>query len=164
MQKKIIDKFIPMPKNTKYVIHDHWIGIVASLNGKFAYIPEKYIKYRQHGNNQIGTDKFSHKFKKLEDVRKLFLDVKLDTFNVYVENNNVFPENIRKTNIEALEYFKMLNNKKNFNFKKWNVFYKLYKTEKFGYYMENFLIMNMPVIAKILFKIRYVILKIMRKR
>ena len=36
-----------------------------SLKGKIAYIPEKYIKYRQHGNNQIGTNKISHGFKKI---------------------------------------------------------------------------------------------------
>ena len=57
----------------------------------------------------------------------------------------------------------MIENKKNFNFRKWGVFHELYKTETFIYYIENFLIMNMPFIARGLFKIRYNILKIFGK-
>ena len=137
---------------------------MISLNGTLAYIPEKYIKYRQHGNNQIGTDKISHGFKKLEQVRELFINVKLGVFGTYMENNDRFPENIQKLNKKAYNYFTMIEKKKNFNFKNWNVFHELYKTEKFMYYIENFLIMNIPFLAKGLFKIRYFALKIRGKR
>ena len=58
----------------------------------------------------------------------------------------------------------MLETKKKFNFRKWNIFHKLYKTETFIYYIENFLIMNMPFLAKGLFNIRYAVLKLMGKR
>ncbi|MCI8309011.1 MAG: glycosyltransferase family 2 protein [Clostridia bacterium] len=147
-KKEFIDKILPFPVTSKYVAHDHWIGIGISLNGKVAYMKEKYIKYRQHGNNEIGTDKISHKFTKLEDVRNLFIEVKLGVFGTYVENNDIFPENIQTLNSKAYNYFKMIENKKNFNFKNWNVFHELYKTETIIYYLENFLIMNMPFIRK----------------
>ena len=165
LKKKWISKIIPIPKDSKHLIHDHWIGIIVGINnGKSVYIPEKHIKYRQHGDNQIGTEELSHKFKKLEQVRELFIDVKLGIFGTYVKNENRFPEDLRKFNREAYEYFKMLENKKNFNFKKWLVFHRLYKTETFMYYIENFIIMNLPILGNLLFKIRYTVLKLMGKR
>lgn len=163
-KKETIKYIIPIPDYSKRLIHDHWIGIMAELNGKLAYMPEKYIKYRQHENNQVGTNKISRGFQKLEQVRDLFIDVKLGIFETYVKNNDSFDTNLQKENEEALNYYKMLCNKKNFNFKKWNIFHKLYKTETFKYYIENFLIMNMPFIGRGLFKIRYLILKALRKR
>ena len=49
-KSKFISKLLPIPANSKYFIHDHWLGIMMSIYGKVAYMPEKYIKYRQHGN------------------------------------------------------------------------------------------------------------------
>ena len=76
-KKETIEKIIPLPTNSKRVLHDHWIGLMVALNGKLAYVPEKYIRYRQHGNNEVGTEKISHGFKKLKQVRDWFIDVKL---------------------------------------------------------------------------------------
>ena len=163
-KKEFIEKILPIPTESKYLIHDHWIGLVLSLNGKLAYMPEKYIKYRQHGNNQVGTDKISHGFKRLEQVRELFINVKLGVFGTYVNNKNRFPTELQEQNEKALDYFDDIKNKKNFNFKGWGIFHELYKTEKPIYYMENFIIMNMPLIGRILFKIRYGVLKILKRR
>ncbi len=44
--------------------------------------------------------------------------------------------------------------KKNINFRKWILFFKLYKYEGFVYKMENFIILNLPMIARFLFKLR----------
>lgn len=163
-KKEFINKIIPIPTNSKRVIHDYWIGLMIGLNGKLAYMPEKYIKYRQHENNQVGTKKISHGFSKIEQVRDLFIDVKLGIFETYVKNKNRFPSELQKLNNEAFEYFKMLEKKKNFNFKGWKTFYKLYKTETAKYFLENFLILNMPKIVEIPFTIRHLILKILKKR
>ena len=67
-------------------------------------------------------------------------------------------------NKKALEYFEDIQKKNNFNFKNWNVFHELYKTETFSYYILNFIIMNLPAIGRPLFKIRYAILKLLKKR
>lgn len=163
-KKETIEKIIPLPTNSKRVLHDHWIGLMVALNGKLAYVPEKYIRYRQHGNNEVGTEKISHGFKKLKQVRDWFIDVKLGIFETYVKNNERFPEELQKLNNEAYKYFKMIEKKKNFNFRNWKTFHKLYKTEKFMYYIENFFIMNMPLIARGMFNIRYCVLKLMGKR
>lgn len=163
-KSEFLNKIIPIQTDSKYVIHDTWIGLIVSLYGKIEYLDEKTIKYRQHGNNQVGTDKISHKFRKLEDVRNLFLDVKTQLFNTYVNNENIFSEDLKKQNKKALEYFKMLQTKKYLNFRGYLIFYKLYKTETFSYIIQNFGILNLPLITKIPFGIRHFILKLQGKR
>lgn len=160
----MLDKILPLPNTSKYVLHDHWIGIITGIYGKVAYVEETYIKYRQHGNNQVGTDKISHKFTKFSDVRKLFLKIKIEIFQTFVDNNDRFPKEIQEKNTKALKYFKMLENKKYFNFKNWNIFYDLYKNETFKYYIENFMVFNMPLLSSGIFKVRHFILKIQGKR
>ena len=163
-KKSMLDKILPLPDSSKYVLHDYWIAIMSSIYGKVAYLEKPYIKYRQHGNNQVGTDKISHGFKKLDEVRELFLKIKLEIFQTYVDNNDRFPEEIQKKNKDALEYFKIISNKKYFNFSHWNSFYDLYKNETFKYYIENFMIFNLPFISRGVFRIRYFVLKLQGKR
>ena len=163
-KKEYIEKILPLPASTKHVSHDYWIGLIVSIHGKVGYVEEKYIKYRQHSNNQIGTEKKSYKLKKLEQIRDLFIDVKLGIFTAYVQNEYKFPQDLRKQNKKALEYYKMLKEKNNFNFKGWYIFYKLYRTETFIYFLENFVILNLPFLAKIIFSIMYKMLKILGKR
>lgn len=160
----MLDKILPLPNTSKYVLHDHWIGIITGIYGKVAYVEETYIKYRQHGNNQVGTDKISHKFTKFSDVRELFLKIKIEIFQTFVDNNDRFPKEIQEKNTKALKYFKMLENKKYFNFKNWNIFYDLYKNETFKYYIENFMVFNMPLLSSGIFKVRHFVLKIQGKR
>lgn len=163
-RKKWMDKILPLPSQSKYVLHDHWIALMISLEGKLVYVPEVYIKYRQHDNNEVGTEKISHKFNQLEEVRELFIQVKLGVFGTYVANQEKFPKDLQKRNRKAYQYFQMLEKKKNFNFKEWSIFHKLYKTETLLYYIENFVILNLPALGRILFQIRYGILKVMKKR
>lgn len=163
-KKKFINTILPLPTESKYAIHDTWVGCTVANLGKIDYLNEKTIKYRQHGKNQVGTDKISHKFSKLEQVRELFIDVKLGLFKTYVENDRIFNDKLKEKNKKALAYFEMIKNKEYFNFRQWNIFHDLYKTETFSYYMLNFAIMNLPGISRGLFKIRYIILKILGKR
>lgn len=163
-KKEFLKEILPLPTDSKYMLHDYWIGLIVSLHGKIGYINETYIKYRQHGNNQVGTGKQTYKFKKLNQVRDLFIDVKLGIFTTYVQNENRFPEKLKKQNRQALDYYNMLKNKQNFNFVGWSIFYKLYKEETFLYFIENFIILNIPILAKIIFSIRYKILKLLGKR
>ena len=163
-KKEFIKDILPLPNDSKYVPHDYWMALMIALKGKLAYMPEKYIKYRQPGNNQIGTDKISHKFKKLDQVRELFINVKLGVFGTYVANTEKFPKKLQELNLKALEYFEMLREKRNFNFRNWNIFHELYKNETFNYYVLNFIIMNLPFIGRGLFNVRYAILKLLKKR
>ena len=164
-KKKFLKYILPIPDTSKFMVQDFWMAIMVGVhNGKFAYMEEKYIKYRQHGNNVVGTDKIWHGFSKFEEVRNHFINVKLGIFGTYVENNNRFPKEIQEINTRAYEYFKGLKEKKYFNFKGWKTYHELYKNETFMYYIENFCILNLPLIGKVLFKVRYAILKLLKKR
>ena len=150
-KRKYLDKILPLPKNSKYMIHDYWIGLIVSLNGKVGYLNTPYILYRQHGKNQVGTKKASKTCKKLKEIRDFSIDIRIGVFETYIENEDIFPEKLRKQNEKALEYFKMLKTKENFNFKKWNIFFELYKTETFTQFVKNFMVLNLPFFVKIVF-------------
>ncbi len=159
-KKSFIPQILPLPSKSKYVPHDFWIALVISLKGKVTYLPDKTIKYRQHENNQIGSDKPSHRIKKLEDLREFFINIRLGIFETYVENDRIFPEKLKEQNVIILKYFQQIKTKKYFNFRGWITFHKLYKDETFRYYIINFFIMNLPILVMPLFKIRYIIKKV----
>lgn len=148
-KKKFLPYILPIPKNSKYIIHDYWIAIVISLKGKISYLEKAYIKYRQHSNNQVGYRRKSKEIKSWEQIRNLFIDVKIDHFTVFKENEELFEEKQRKENDKALQYFESLKEVKGINFKNWILFYKMYHYESFTYFMANFILLNMPIIAKI---------------
>ena len=153
-KKEWIEKILPLPKTSKYVLHDYWLALIISETGKITYIEEPLMKYRQHKNNSIGSKKKSEEMKSLDEIRNLFIEVKKEHFTVFIENEDKFTsEKIKDLNRKSLEYFNMLEKKKNINFRGWGLFFKLYKYEGFKYKMENFLILNIPVIARLLFKI-----------
>lgn len=154
-RKNWIDKVLPFPTNSKYMIHDYWLGLVIALNGKVGYIEEPYILYRQHGKNQVGSKKASKTASKLEKVRNISIDTRIGTFETYVMHEEIFDEKLRKQNKKALEYFKMLKNKKNFNFRQWGIFFRLYKYESFSQYIKNFMVLNLPWIVKIVFDLKH---------
>lgn len=154
-RKNWIDKVLPFPTDSKYTIHDYWLGLVIALNGKVGYIEEPYILYRQHGKNQVGSKKASKTASKLEEVRNISINTRIGTFETYVMHEEIFDEKLRKQNKKALEYFKMLKNKKNFNFRQWGIFFRLYKYESFSQYIKNFMVLNLPWIVKIVFDLKH---------
>ena len=154
-KKELIDTYLPLPNTSKYVLHDYWISLILSQNGKIDYIEEPLIKYRQHKNNKVGSKKKSNELRTIDEIRKLFIEVKKEHFKVFIENEEKFlSEDVKKLNKKSLEYYEMLERKNNFNFKGWGLFFKLYKYEGFSYKMQNFAILNLPAIARILFKFK----------
>lgn len=45
-KKELIDKILPFPNTSKYVLHDYWLALIISQYGKISYIEEPLIKYR----------------------------------------------------------------------------------------------------------------------
>lgn len=153
-KRKFLKYILPLPSNLKYIIHDYWIAIVISLKGKITYEKQPYIKYRQHEGNQVGYKMKSKKLSSIDEIRDMFIDVKIEHFKFFNEKKELFDEKTRKENIEALNYFEMLKNIKNINLRKWYLFYKLYRYENFKYFIANFIILNIPIIAKAIYKRR----------
>ena len=146
---------MPLPNISKFVLHDYWISLIVSQNGKIAYIEEPLIKYRQHKNNKVGSKKKTDELKSIDEIRSLFIQVKKEHFKVFIENENKFKsEKVKELNKKALKYYEMLETKKNINFKGWILFFKLYKYEGLSYTLQNFAILNLPIIAKFLYKFK----------
>jgi glycosyltransferase involved in cell wall biosynthesis len=51
---------IALPISGRAVMHDWWLALCAGYFGRLAYLPEKLVKYRQHGANTIGAKSFWH--------------------------------------------------------------------------------------------------------
>jgi len=56
INRKLAQKCLPIPDGA--IMHDWWIGLVASQFGKIGYLPETTIQYRQHTSNTIGVKGF----------------------------------------------------------------------------------------------------------
>lgn len=54
-RKEILRYALPFPR--QLVLHDYWIGILAEIFGKVAYINVPLVKYRQHNQNTSGHHK-----------------------------------------------------------------------------------------------------------
>jgi glycosyltransferase involved in cell wall biosynthesis len=49
---------IALPISGQAVMHDWWLALSAAYFGRLAFIPDKLVKYRQHGENAIGAKSF----------------------------------------------------------------------------------------------------------
>jgi glycosyltransferase involved in cell wall biosynthesis len=58
INRKLAKKSLPIPNQS--IMHDWWIGLVASYFGKIAFLEDKTIKYRQHNKNDTGAKKYSY--------------------------------------------------------------------------------------------------------
>ena len=87
---KYIDDFLNFKSNYSNILHDHILPLIVSQSGKVIYLDEATIKYRQHEKNQVGTKRYVDRFKTFDEVRNHLLDVKLNLFNTYIDNTNIF--------------------------------------------------------------------------
>lgn len=151
---EMLKEILPIPKTSKHMIHDYWIALISALKGKVVYIKEPLIEYRQHRENQIGANHTVYKFNKFEQVRNHLIDVKLGVFGVYLENENKFPEELQEKNKKVYSYFKSLQQVKNINFKNLKIFNQIYKNETIKYRLENFMVLNMPAISRVIYNLK----------
>ena len=147
-----INKILPIPKNSKYILHDYWLALIVAMKGKIVYEEQPTIKYRQHSSNSIGSKTVSKSMNSIDEIRGLFIEVKLEHFKIFLENKDKFPEEINKLSDTALKYYKKLSENKKVNIRDLILFFKLYKYENFVYKMENLIILNFRLLGKLLFK------------
>lgn len=152
VKSKWLEKILPLPEKSKYILHDYWTALVVSKWGKMAYVDEPLVKYRQHMDNRIGSKRKSDEIKDFKQMRDLFIEVKLDHFKTLMQNEDAFEdEDLANLNKLCYPYFEHLKKVKKVNFKNQKLFWKLYKYEKFSYAFQNDLILNFPYLAKPLF-------------
>jgi len=149
VKSRWINDFLPLPKESKYILHDYWISLVISQKGKIGYVDQPTIKYRQHTGNKIGSCTRSEQMKNLDEVRDLFIDVKIDLFQTFLQHEDKFQEDsYKELTRKALKYFQNLKNVKYFTFKGIGLFWKLYQYETKDYRLKNMVILHMPMIAR----------------
>ena len=159
-KRELINKYIPIPTE-KPMEHDWWIALVISQIGKIVYLDEPTIKYRQHGDNQLGIYGMKNYIQDFDEYRKKYIQLKLDQFKLYIKNEKFFyQKELIELSKYAIDYLEDISSKKYFNFKNYKIFFKLYNMEFFSMRIKTFLMLNIPLIARILFNLRSIICKI----
>jgi glycosyltransferase involved in cell wall biosynthesis len=93
--RNLIEKAFPFPENC--LMHDWWLMLVCKTFGEIKFIDsQKFIKYRQHGNNQVGA--------KSQNILVGLRDFKQ---NLNVSRNN-FLRTVQQINSFKLRYSKNL--------------------------------------------------------
>ncbi|VAY87973.1 Alpha-L-Rha alpha-1,3-L-rhamnosyltransferase [hydrothermal vent metagenome] len=94
INKNLAQLATPVPD--KAIMHDIWLGLVASEFGKIGFINKTLIKYRQHAQNTIGSSGFRmnyiiNKLLQKNILQKNTLQAKafLDTYKSKLEKKNI---------------------------------------------------------------------------
>lgn len=69
MNRALLRKALPIPEGV--LMHDWWLGLVASTFGIIRFVSQSTMYYRQHDNNHMGATEFdlSHIFKAFMRIR-----------------------------------------------------------------------------------------------
>lgn len=159
-KKELINKYIPIPTK-KPMVHDWWMALIISQIGKITFLDEPTIKYRQHGNNQLGIYGMKNYIQDFDEYREKYIQLKLDQFNLYVANEQFFKnKELIMLSKKAIKYLEDIRTKKYFNLKNIKTFFELYNMEFFSMRLKTYLMLNLPIWGRLLFNLRAVICKI----
>lgn len=100
INRKLAQKCLPIPDYA--MIHDSWIGLVASKFGKIGYMNEGTIKYRQHTSNTIGAKGFNIGFVLKSISKKVSLDGNISQAKAFLKK---FKNELDNETIEMLQEF-----------------------------------------------------------
>ncbi|MDQ7062027.1 MAG: glycosyltransferase family 2 protein [Sulfurimonas sp.] len=106
INRKLAKVCLPIPSES--IMHDWWIGLVASKFGKIAYVDKATINYRQHNKNSVGAKQFNLKYI-LENIYK---NHSLST-NIFQAKSFLdrYRDKLDKKTIDMLEDFISIENK-----------------------------------------------------
>ncbi len=153
-KKELIQKYIPIPQEYP-MVHDWWIALIISQQGKLSFLDEPTIKYRQHGDNQLGIYGMKNYIQDFDEYREKYINLKIAQFKIYIENEQAFEKKeLIDLSKKAIQYFENIRNKKYINIRNLKTFFKLYNMEYLEMRIKTFLMMNTPIIGRIMFNIR----------
>lgn len=159
-KKELINEYIPIPTKEP-MVHDWWMALIISQIGKITFLDEPTIKYRQHGNNQLGIYGMKNYIQDFDEYREKYIQLKLDQFNLYVENEQFFKnKELIALSKKAIKYLENIRTKRYFNFKNTRTFFELYNMEFFSMRLKTYLMLNLPIVGRVLFDLRTIICKI----
>lgn len=53
VNRELLEVALPIPP--RVMMHDWWLALCAAATGSLHHLPEQTVRYRQHGNNQVGA-------------------------------------------------------------------------------------------------------------
>lgn len=163
-KKELIQKYLPIPES-KIMVHDWWMSLIISQTGKLVFLDETTIKYRQHGNNQLGIYGMKNYVQDFDEYREKYINLKLEQFNLYIQNEEQFErKELIKLSRRAIEYLENIKNKRYFNFKNYKTFFELYNMEYMSMRLKTFAMLNIPVVGRIIFNLRALLVRIKNRR
>ncbi len=125
INRKLAQKCLPISGGA--IMHDWWIGLVASKFGEIGYLNESTIKYRQHASNTIGAKGFSYWgiIKKGFDISyKIKIDTNITQAKAFLEQ---FRDELDDETIKMLQEFSTLEQKSWWQKRAVLLKYKLFK-------------------------------------
>ena len=89
-----------------------------------------------------------------EEYRERYIQLKLDQFNVYVENEDKFTnKKIPNLAKRGIDYMTGIKHKKIINFRNYKTFFDLYNMENGMMRLKTFVMLNLPIVAKFTYKL-----------
>jgi len=83
INRKLAEICLPIPNGA--IMHDWWIGLVASKFGKIGYVDEPTMQYRQHTSNTIGAKGFDVDFVLKSISKKVSLGGNISQAKAFLE-------------------------------------------------------------------------------
>jgi glycosyltransferase involved in cell wall biosynthesis len=126
INRSFLPFFSYLPKQC--MMHDWWLGLLASCFGKISYIDRPLLLYRQHGSNQVGSKggleqyvtRLTQKERSKEQYRNMFLQARS-----FLKQ---YGKDMDEEKKEALEQFVQLPNRSRLNKMRIILKYKFYKS------------------------------------
>jgi glycosyltransferase involved in cell wall biosynthesis len=115
INRKMLNEFIDMPLNAQ--MHDHWIMLIASSFGTWAYLDDRTIYYRSHNNSVTNKNKVTLREKAVNFFRATlsknpeFLSGNIEQAILF---NYMYNDRLNSRAIRQLNYFIGLKNASGF--------------------------------------------------
>lgn len=126
------------------VMHDWWFGLIGSSLGSIACVTQSTILYRQHGNNQVGTEiSLLVRLKKLAQLRRLRSEFVESVQQIIFFKQRFYSRLSRIKQDELNEYLSLFDNRKKLSIVKQLISEKYSKQTRLGTISLNTLIIFM---------------------
>lgn len=107
-KKEIISKCFPIPEELP-MVHDWWIALMASMQGKICFIDDTLLMYRQHNNNIIGLKHVNENADYIE-LRNKRIEYYTNLVQIYKQNIDRFSPALKKRILICEKYFNNVRN------------------------------------------------------
>ena len=103
IRSSLLEQALPIPEGW---VHDEWLALVAAAQGGVVFQEDPLIRYRQHGNNEIGASKtdYDEATRRLREKRSEFFARKLrrnDGITALLEKKPTWLDSVAHSSLAA---------------------------------------------------------------